>query len=509
MYVLHAEEMNKLDEYAISRIGIPQCVLMERAALGVADCITQCLMNESVDKDKLSNSAKTDVLILSGPGNCGGDGMALARILLDRDFCVQVYLPLPLEKCKESVRKEAECYKEFGGTILYELPDKEYDFYVDAMFGIGLNRPLSGNFEQAVNRLNSRKNPKKSRVISIDIPSGIHTDTGTVLGTAVKADYTVTFSYLKPGLLLDPGYQFAGKVILSSIGIDTLKCFDRDSAGFTFRKEEVKLKDRNPSGNKGSFHRVLVIAGGKSMCGAAILASVSAFRSGAGYVEVLTHEQNRNPILSALPEAILHTYSEKPDEFTVKDLLSKADSVVIGPGLAEDASGNFLVETVLKHCEKPLVIDAGAINLISEKEEYKELLKNRAGKFITVLTPHPGELSRLTRLPVKSILEHYEKTVLEVANEYGVILVGKGATTLVTNGQRIYYNRSGNDGMATAGSGDVLSGMAGTFLVNENDPFIGICLAVYCHGLAGEKASDLWGKRSVLASDLWKGILEE
>ena len=200
MFILHAEEMNKLDEFAIGHIGIPQCVLMERAALGVAGCILRQFDNPSV-------------LVLSGPGNCGGDGLALARILLDKGIKVEAYLIVPPEKCKESVQKEAEYFRSFGGVILSDLPEKTYDVIVDAVFGIGLNRPVK-----------DKQNVKsdKNGMISIDIPSGIHTDTGAVLGAAVKADETVTFSYLKPGLLLHPGRDYAGKICVSSIGIDSL-----------------------------------------------------------------------------------------------------------------------------------------------------------------------------------------------------------------------------------------------------------------------------------------------
>ena len=175
MFILHAEEMNKLDEFAIGHIGIPQCVLMERAALGVAGCILRQFDNPSV-------------LVLSGPGNCGGDGLALARILLDKGIKVEAYLIVPPEKCKESVQKEAEYFRSFGGVILSDLPEKTYDVIVDAVFGIGLNRPVKDAFLTAIEWVNSKKEKSREHVISIDIPSGIHTDTGAVLGAAVKAD---------------------------------------------------------------------------------------------------------------------------------------------------------------------------------------------------------------------------------------------------------------------------------------------------------------------------------
>ena len=527
MFILHAEEMNKLDEFAIGHIGIPQCVLMERAALGVADCILKQFENPSV-------------LVLSGPGNCGGDGLALARILLDKGIKVEVYLPAPIEKCKESVQKEAGYFQAFGGEILKALPEKTYDVIVDAVFGIGLNRPVKDAFLETIEWVNSQKEKSRAHVISIDIPSGIHTDTGAVLGAAVNADETVTFSYLKPGLLLYPGREYAGKICVSSIGIDSLDVSDIKKNTYTYGLEGTKtihLKKRRPDGNKGTFHRILIIAGSEEMPGAALLCSESALRSGAGLVELYTHEANRDLVLSTLPEVILHThdgvsghkdkinweilgaYAEKDeaaeinrDRKTIRDMFSRADAVVIGPGLSKSYYAKFMLEETLINCSKPLVLDADGINLISEDDRLKTFLKkrNEAG-FVTVLTPHPAELSRLSVLSVSDLLADYERYIKQIAEEFGVILVGKGATTIVSDGKEVYYNLSGNDGMATAGSGDVLAGMIGAFLLNENTCFDGVCKAVYVHGKAGDAIAEEKGHRGMLAGDIIHGLklLEE
>ena len=529
MFILHAEEMNKLDEFAIGHIGIPQCVLMERAALGVADCILKQFENPSV-------------LVLSGPGNCGGDGLALARILLDKRIKVEVFLPAPIEKCKESVQKEAGYFQAFGGEILKELSEKPYDVIVDAIFGIGLNRPVKDAFLTSIEWINSQKEKTNAHVISIDIPSGIHTDTGVILGAAVKADETVTFSYLKPGVLLYPGKEYAGKICVSSIGIDSLDVPDIKKNIFTYglagaKYDAVRLKKRRHDGNKGTFKRILVIAGSKEMPGAALLCSESALRSGAGLVELCTHEANREVVLSSLPEVILHTYGDEygiagkinrailseymdVNEATEKNmnislwrkLYANADVVVIGPGLSKEYTAKSMVEETLTDCAKPLVLDADGINLISENERFKELLKKRnENGFVTVMTPHPAELSRLSGISVSDLLSDYERYVNQIAEEYGVILVGKGATTIVSDGKDVYYNLSGNDGMATAGSGDVLAGMIGAFLLNENTCFDGVCKAVYVHGKAGDAISEEKGHRGMLAGDIIRGLklLEE
>ena len=502
MFILHAEEMNKLDEFAIGHIGIPQCVLMERAALGVAGCILRQFDNPSV-------------LVLSGPGNCGGDGLALARILLDKGIKVEAYLIVPPEKCKESVQKEAEYFRSFGGVILSDLPEKTYDVIVDAVFGIGLNRPVKDAFLTAIEWVNSKKEKSREHVISIDIPSGIHTDTGAVLGAAVKADETVTFSYLKPGLLLYPGRDYAGKICVSSIGIDSLDVPEIKKNVFTYElsgtnEDQVRLKKRRPDGNKGTFKRILIIAGSKEMAGAAILCSESALRSGAGLAELYTHEANRDVVLSSLPEAILHTYADQEmntDGKALEEMISRADVVVIGPGLSKSDYAEFMVEEVLTKCLKPLVLDADGINIISANERFKAFLKKRKeAARITVLTPHPAELSRLSGLSVSELLSDYERYVKQIAEEYGVILVGKGATTIVSDGKEVYYNLSGNDGMATAGSGDVLAGMTGAFLLNENTCFDGVCKAVFVHGKAGDAIAEEKGHRGMLAGDIIRGL---
>ena len=529
MFILHAEEMNKLDEFAIGHIGILQCVLMERAALGVADCILKQFENPSV-------------LVLSGPGNCGGDGLALARILLDKGIKVDAYLPAAIEKCKESIQNEAGYFQAFGGELLKELPEKTYDIIVDAVFGIGLNRPVKDAFLEAIEWVNSQKEKTQAHVISIDIPSGIHTDTGSVLGAAVKADETVTFSYLKPGLLLHPGKEYAGKISVSSIGIDSLEVPDIKKNIFTYELsgtnvDQVRLKKRRPDGNKGTFKRILIIAGSKEMAGAALLCSESALRSGAGLVELYTHEANRDLVLSSLPEVILHThdgisghkdkinwtaleaFAEKDeaaeiirDRIILGDMFSRTDVVVIGPGLSKSSYAKFMVEESVLNCSKPLVLDADGINLISEEDRLKTFLKKRQGNgLVTVLTPHPAELSRLSGLSVSELLSDYERYVKQIAEEYGVILVGKGATTIVSDGKDVYYNLSGNDGMATAGSGDVLAGMIGAFLLNENTCFDGVCKAVYVHGKAGDVIAEETGHRGMLAGDIICGLklLEE
>lgn len=552
MQILNALQMNRLDEYAIRELGIPQFALMERAAEAVCNSL---FAFEPVRK----------ILVVCGIGNCAGDGIAAARILKTRGYAPIVWLVKPLEKCKESVHYQIKLYQNQGGIVIFEKPVFDFDLIIDAVFGVGLNRPLDDMFSEAVEYINSA-HEKGGRVISIDLPSGIHTDTGAVMGTAVKADLTVSFSYFKPGLLMYPGKEYAGIIKLSSIGIDSkekLSAIGIPEEGqryaYAFDERPV-LKKRNPAGNKGTFHRVLLIAGSKEMGGAALLSAESALRSGCGLVDVFTHERNRDLILQTLPEAIVHTYSdadanhanagdldadanhadafsagfetesreESPLIINLNAALKSADVVVMGPGLSANNPAKEIVKYVLATCDKPLVLDADAVNLISKNEavnagaslrysdasagngadhtDFKSLLKKRSASAITVMTPHPGELSRFTKKPVGELLSDYENELKAVAEEYHLIVVGKGNPTVVTDGTDIYYNLSGNDAMATAGSGDVLSGMIGAFLLNENTPFEGVTLAVYAHGLSGEEAAKEKGHHAAIAGDFIKSL---
>ena len=490
MNVFHAIDMARLDQYAIEEKGIPQDVLMERASLGVVKYI--------LEKNPSS------VLICCGGGNNGADGLTVGRILEEKGFSTRAKLLKRPEECKESVQRKYKDYINAGGKEFDESEALEFDLIVDAVYGVGFSGTLKESAKAFVEFINHKAIEDHSFVVAVDMPSGIDTDTGAA-EICVKAELTVTFTALKSGLILPPGRNFAGEIKVESIGIDDLKpegvCFDN----FGFFDEKPKLKLRNPAGNKGTFHRVALIAGSKDMAGALALSAESALRSGCGLLEVFTHEKNREILLSRLPEAIVHTYNDFEDFLKEAENLKRADIIVVGPGLSQSVGSKEIVSYVLNNLEKPLVLDADAINIIAEGE-LKPALKEYAKKNTVIMTPHPAELSRLTGRKVSELLSDYESAVKETAEEYGIILVGKGQTTLVSDGKSVYFNLSGCDAMATAGSGDVLSGMMGSFAINEESPFMGVCLAVYAHGLAGEAAAEEYGHRGTIAGDIARAI---
>ena len=491
MRLLTASECNAIDEYAINTLQIPQSVLMERAATGVANTI----LTIAKPSDK--------VLILSGGGNNGGDGIALARILKKSGFEADVVLLKDIESCKDSIRHQAELLKEAGGTYLTAIPDTKYDIIVDAILGVGLTNAPRENLAHAIAYIN-QKGENGAQVISIDIPSGVNTDTGETPGEAVKADVTVTFTAMKPGLICHPGRELSGRVVVSSIGVEDVvsRLYPDEKTRFCYESDTVKLKKRPADGNKGSFHRVGIIAGSKAMSGACILSAEAALRAGAGLADVYTHEANRVVLATAVPEAILHTYDD----------LKKDDVIVLGPGLSVDPVAKAIVTGILTlDILKPLILDADALNIISADEEIKKIFVQYSARNEVVITPHPKEFSRMSGLSVSELLADYEKSVRTFAKEWNVILVGKGNPTIVSNSEQTYYNLSGNDGMATAGSGDVLSGCIGAFLLNEENAFDGVCKAVYAHGLSGDYQLKNYGHRGMIARDLIEGIkkLEE
>ncbi len=489
-YVLNAGDMQSADNATIERIGIGQEVLMERAALVVVSCV------------KRYNPKR--VLCVCGIGNNGGDALAVARILMMQGIQAEVFLCGKIEKCKPAVLKQYEIFQKVGGKTMSAIDFAEYDMIVDGIFGVGLTRLVEGQYAEAVCAINQAKE-NGAKVIAVDIPSGIHTDTGAVMGVAVKADQTVAFAYYKPGHLLYPGAEYCGKIKVKEIGISyKFAELAHEPEIFTLDKDEdeIFLPQRARNGNKGTFGKVLVIAGSASMYGACYLSALSALRTGVGLVDIYTHEINRTAVQTMLPEAILHTYSDAGmDEKIVRQLMEASDSVVIGPGLSTDENAVALVKTVLQYCSKTIVMDADALNCIAQEKELLYGLKQFTERKV-IMTPHPGELSRLTGKTVSELKLDYMETVKSFATEYGIIVVGKDAGTVVSDGEWVYLNQTGNSGMATAGSGDVLSGIIGALCAQKEDAFAAAWKGVYLHGKAGDYVLENSNAYSVIAGDI-------
>ena len=483
-YLPDSEQMKNADSYTINHMGIPSLVLMEKAA---QSCVS-VLEEKQVDLSK--------VLVVCGSGNNGGDGFAIARILLKKGCSVKVVFAGKMESRSAETVQQMQWFEEAGGTYGKEYEQDEYTVIVDALFGVGLNRDIGGAYGDLIEKINDAYGYK----MAVDTPSGICAATGKVFAHAFKADVTVTFQNGKIGLMLYPGYSYAGEVIVKDIGISNQLFADNTEVAFTVDKNELGLymPSRKEDSHKGFYGRTLIIAGCKGMAGAAYLNAYAAYMTGAGLVQVYTVEENRQVLQQLLPEAIITTY-EEIDDNQILELLEWADTVAIGSGIGISDKSSKILRTVLENVTVPCVIDADGLNLLAKNKEYMHCLER--GNFI--LTPHMKEMSRLTGLSVLEIKNNKKNVLKEFVNKYPVTCAMKDARTFVArDGKQMYVNLSGNSAMAKGGSGDVLTGIIAGLLSQGMDVFESAWLGVFLHGLSGDKAREIKGAYSVLARDL-------
>lgn len=496
--IVTGAEMKAYDRATVEKTGIPSILLMERAALEIVRVI----------REKCGE--KKRMAVFAGLGNNGGDALAVGRILAMEGFFVEFWMPKERTKISNETKKQVEILQNLGFSIHDNLQDREYDIVIDGLFGVGLTRPVTGIYEEAVIKINTLKD-RGAFVVAVDIPSGICADTGKVMGCAVRADVTVTFAYAKAGHYFYPGKEYTKELRICPIGIFKEAAEDILPSYETFTKEEGKkqLPIRNAAGNKGTFGKVLLFAGSVNMCGAAILCAGSILRSGAGMVKIITCEENREILQKKLPEAMLFIYQKETEKEAVFREIKWADVLVAGPGIGKEKESAELLSFFLEQGEKPLILDADALNLIAASEELKFAVKSYKGE--VVMTPHPGELVRLAGITMEKYQENPTKTVKALAKELHCILVGKDAVTLVAAPKEdtVYLNLTGNDGMATAGSGDVLTGIIGGLLAQGLSAKKAASLGVYLHGNAGDKAAHVKSNYGMIASDIIEYLWQE
>lgn len=494
--IVNSIEMKEIDRHTIEEIGIPSMVLMERAALSVV---------EELEKN-ITKEDKT--LCLCGSGNNGGDGIAVARLLHQKGYPVAVRFLGNYSRCSKEMKQQYEIAEKIGVRFEDKKETAEYNIIVDAIFGIGLTRDVAGIYEQVIEQVNGEKH----FVCAVDIPSGICGNTGLVRHIAVKADITVTFGYWKSGLLLYPGAEYAGKIVAADIGFDKKAAVSGELETFLYDKEDIKriLPKRQPVSNKGTYGKVLIIAGSKNMSGACFLSAKAAYRTGAGLVRIVTPEENRTIIQTSIPEAVLDTYQEDTfgeDCERIKKHIEEADSIVIGPGLGKGKKAAELLKLVLENSKVPTVVDADALYLLVELGKIPPYQAGEPCRWDlpgqVILTPHRKEMTVLlgNETTVGEISKNLS-AILKSCSHNSNILVLKDARTIVLKGKHCYINKSGNAGMATAGAGDVLTGVIAALAGQGLSPFRAATLGVYIHGLAGDKGSEEKGKYSLMAGDI-------
>lgn len=503
-YLVSAKEMKQLDENTISKTQIPSLVLMERASMAIAEAVMKYLNNVKDNR----------VLVVAGNGNNGADGICAGRILKEHGYQVDICLLSSRHEFTEELLLQKKIADIYGIPFLNEgeVDFSHYKVVIDAIFGIGLNRDVEGPAGELISKIND----SECYVISADIPSGINATTGAVCGVAVKADETITFGFYKAGQLFCPGRTYCGNITKTYIAIDEHSFYDKEPSMFTYQSDLTEKIDfgRDMAGNKGTFGKVLVVAGRDFSAGAALLCATSALRSGCGMAAVFTEAANKEAFLAGLPEAMVETYS--PEDTDAQRLakmdkwLKWADVCVIGCGLSKDKVAYNLLSHVVTCFNKPIVADADALQLFAMHEELKDAVHERCldkERASVIFTPHPGELASLAHCSIADVKNNRLETAENVCREYGVILVAKDADTLcLAEGEKTYLNGSGNDGMSTAGSGDVLAGLIGSFLAqamrNNKNFYESACLAVYIHGLAGDYQAKKNGKSFMVASDI-------
>ena len=489
-YLLNSQEMKECDKNTIEYYGIPSAVLMERAALSVV---------EEIRRRFLSRSNR--ILVVCGAGNNGGDGFAIGRLLWLLGYDVKIFFPMDEAKMTSDTKAQYDIVLKYQIPVLKEMEDFSCDILVDALFGIGLSREIQGRLKDILNKINAVLAYK----VAVDIPSGISTDDGTIMGTAFRADLTVTFGFAKIGQILYPGAEYCGKLLVADIGINDKSFLEAEPFGRILDQETAKalLPKRKPYSNKGSYGKVLIIAGSPKMAGAAYLSAKAAYYSGSGLVRILTAEENREILLGRLPEAIVTTYDAKqPDMEQVAGCIEWADAVLIGPGLGTDETAKQLVTYVAKKSELPVVFDADALNVLAKD---MELLKTSDCK--KIVTPHLGEMSRMRNMDIEKIQKQLIPVARDFAKEYGTVCILKDARTVTGQPDgRFYINATGNHGMATGGSGDVLAGLTVGLLAQGLDAEIAAPLSCYLHGAAGDLAARNNGTYSMLAGDILEQI---
>ncbi len=478
--IYSANEAKAIDTHAIQTVGIPSMVLMEKAAMSAAAVLAG------------RETKEMRILCVCGTGNNGGDGIALARILHEMGYSAAFTVIGNTDRMTEETKKQLAIAVGCGVPYLSPaaITEGRFDVMADGIFGIGLSRNIDGIYEKVIDDMNE----SSARIYSLDIPSGIHAGTGEVMNTAIHSICTITFGMNKLGLVLYPGCSYAGEVIIADIGFPEVSVNSVRASAYCYEHRDLPalLPARPPRSHKGTFGRVLVVAGSESMSGACYLAAKAAYRSGAGLVRVVSPEINRNILLTALPEILFSTRDE------IAEGIAWADAVVIGPGLGVSEETEELVHYVIENSSVPTVVDGDAIRLCCGISDVL------TSDFI--LTPHVKEMSVLTGMSIGELQNDIIGTTKETAEQFGCILVQKDARTVVSDGRECYINLSGNQGMATGGSGDVLAGMIGGLLGQGMEPFAAAKLGVWIHGLAGDTQLRKKGSYSLMASDLFDGL---
>lgn len=488
MKFFYTAQVKELDAYTIEHEPIASIDLMERAARALTAAV-------------LERYSGSGFAVFAGPGNNGGDGLAMARMLAAEGHSVAVWMINPKGKLSPDCAVNLERLKNTTVSVVevkdvFSMPVLDKDtVIIDALFGSGLNKHVSGSiFADVINGINA----SGCRVVAVDMPSGLLGENNHPLeGVVVSATDTLTLHFPKLSLLMPENAPFVGNISILDIGLSQ-EWIDREPSPLHFiDKKEIKalLRPRARHAHKGDFGRALLVAGSKGMAGASVLAARAALRSGVGLLTVHLPACNNTIVQTAVPEAMTSIdsndccFSDQVDS-------SKYNAIAVGPGLGQCKESEEALYNLIKSSSAPLVLDADALNILSRNKEWLSLLPKGS-----LLTPHPGEAERL----FGKFADRYATigAVREMASKYNIVILLKGAyTTVVAPDGNIYFNSTGNPGMATGGSGDVLTGIILALLAQGYEGVDAARIAAYMHGLAGDLAVSELGETALVAGDI-------
>lgn len=510
MKVLNSEEMRFIDNTTIKRYGIPSMVLMERAGLSVSSKIKEICKGKRV-------------LFLCGGGNNGGDGLVAARDLYNSGYKTSVIILSKREALSPDCKNQYEIAKKIGLPITFSDRLDERDFHgvgvvVDAIFGTGLNRNIEGNIADVISKVNLFKIKEGFIVVSVDIPSGISADNGSIMGVAVKADYTITFGFSKVGHLLYPGAEHTGRLFIEDIGFPKEITNSKRFRLNLIDSEMVSgmIPQRQRYSYKGDYGHVFLVGGSKGKTGAILMAAKASLRAGSGLVTIgvpeslieIFQERVMEEMTIPLDDDGRGMLSEKCLEKIFKFVTERADVIAIGPGMGVSKHTKTIMEEIILGSTVPVVIDADGINSITSKEFL------RKAKSPIILTPHVGEMARLFRHKSEGEIRfEIERDRINIASSFSkstaTYLVLKGVPTIISEPEGLaFINTTGNPGMATAGSGDVLTGIIASLLGQCLTPLEASITGVFLHGLAGDMAACKKGYHSLIATDIIEHLPE-
>ena len=489
MKILNKEQIQKTDTHTIENEPIKSVDLMERASRAFTHQFGEYFAPD------------TPVKVFAGKGNNGGDGLAIARLLLDRGYPVTVYLVQYTNKASEDFQVNAERLEQYEQVEIHDLYENTplpeltaADVVIDAMWGSGLDRPIEGFARQVIEGINA----SPCSVVAVDIPSGVYCDAINEDPAKVHADYTFTFQLPKRTFFFPENQDTVGEFKILDIGLDQHFIEKQPTAYYWTNPETLQpwLKPRKQFQHKGHFGHTLIIAGSYGKIGASIISGRSCLKAGTGLLTIFTAGCGYQPVQTALPEAMVKTSISHDLISSLPDPLSDYDAIGIGPGIGQDPQTIETVSDLLKSGSENLVLDADALNILAQKPELFEYLSGKA-----ILTPHPGEFARLKGRSANS--EEQLEKLKALATETGspVVLKGRHTAIALPDGN-VWFNMTGNPGMATAGSGDVLTGILASLLGQGYSAEKAAILGVYLHGLAGDIANLEEGDEGLIASNL-------